>query len=89
MRKERHSHRSRGGGKGSEEEGEKISIELPLDLPPILADPAPSDEFKVEEYKDLNKGSFDIGDPLTTNLYVGNINPKVSVCLCVCEVCYV
>ena len=23
------------------------------------------------------KGSFDTGDPLTTNLYVGNINPKV------------
>ena len=26
------------------------------------------------------KGSFDTGDPLTTNLYVGNINPKVNVC---------
>lgn len=23
-------------------------------------------------------GSHDIGDPLTTNLYVGNINPAVS-----------
>lgn len=37
--------------------------------------------FSIEEYKDLTeKGSFDTGDPLTTNLYVGNINPKVSVC---------
>lgn len=32
--------------------------------------------FEVEEYKEV-KGSFDTGDPLTTNLYVGNINPKV------------
>jgi len=29
------------------------------------------------EYKDLVKGSFDTEDPLTTNLCVGNINPKV------------
>jgi hypothetical protein len=35
--------------------------------------------FAVDEYKDMAmKGSFDSGDPLTTNLYVGNINPKVS-----------
>ena len=35
--------------------------------------------FVVEEYKDMAaKGSFDSGDPMTTNLYVGNINPKVS-----------
>lgn len=35
--------------------------------------------FDIEEYKDMSgKGSFDTGDPLTTNLYVGNINPKVS-----------
>lgn len=32
--------------------------------------------FEVDEYKEA-KGSFDTGDPLTTNLYVGNINPKV------------
>ena len=36
--------------------------------------------FSIEEYKELGgKGSFDTGDPLTTNLYVGNINPKVRV----------
>ena len=39
--------------------------------------PQISEVFKVEEYKDMLKGSFDTGDPLTTNLYVGNINPKV------------
>ena len=34
--------------------------------------------FEVEEYSDMTlKGSFDNGDPLTTNLYVGNINPNV------------
>ena len=25
------------------------------------------------------KGSFDSGDPNTTNIYLGNINPKVSI----------
>ena len=39
------------------------------------------EDFKVDEYKDMLKGSFDTGDPLTTNLYVGNINPKVH-CTC-------
>lgn len=28
-------------------------------------------------------GSFDVGDPNTTNIYLGNINPKV-LCLFVC-----
>ena len=53
----------------------------------------------VDEYKELMKGSFDTGNPLTTNLYVGNISPKVgcwvwaacsicvSVCVFVCFVC--
>jgi len=35
------------------------------------------DVFKVETYKDIVKSTLDTGDPLTTNLYVGNINPKV------------
>lgn len=45
-----------------------------------VVQPKPVEEpFLVEEYKDMAaKGSFDSGDPLTTNLYVGNINPKVS-----------
>ena len=44
-----------------------------------LVAPKPEEPFVVEEYKDMaGKGSFDSGDPLTTNLYVGNINPKVS-----------
>ena len=54
---------------------------------------------QVDEYKELLKGSFDTGNPLTTNLYVGNISPKVGcvfVCVgvwcgvygvCVCGVC--
>ena len=47
-------------------------------------EPAPKqvqeEPFSIEEYKELaGKGSFDTGDPLTTNLYVGNINPKVRV----------
>ena len=33
--------------------------------------------FTVEEHK---SGSFDTGDPLTTNLYVGNISPQVRTC---------
>ena len=52
-------------------------IDLPLAAPEPLLEPAEVEAFKVDEYKDLNKGSFDTGDPLTTNLYVGNINPKV------------
>lgn len=43
---------------------------------PEEVDPPPTEDFKVDEYKDMMKGSFDTGDPLTTNLYVGNINPK-------------
>lgn len=42
--------------------------------------------FVIDEYKDMSgKGSFDTGDPLTTNLYVGNINPKVSCGWLVCS----
>ncbi len=41
-------------------------------------EPEPSSEiFEVEEYKLLKSGSLDVGDSITTNLYVGNINPKV------------
>ena len=40
----------------------------------------PEEIFDVDEYKEMaGKGSFDTGDPLTTNLYVGNINPKVRI----------
>lgn len=28
--------------------------------------------------QDTEKGSFDTGDPYTTNLYVGNINPATT-----------
>lgn len=51
---------------------------------PEEVDPPQTEDFKVDEYKDMMKGSFDTGDPLTTNLYVGNINPKVHVqCRCI------
>ena len=51
---------------------------LPLSVPEEEVEPPQTeDTFKVDEYKDMLKGSFDTGDPLTTNLYVGNINPKV------------
>ena len=54
---------------------------LPLDT--VEDEPDEQPHFlEVEEYKDV-KGSFDTGDPLTTNLYVGNINPKVTEwCTC-------
>lgn len=43
-----------------------------------LKQPEQEEPFSIEEFKDAaGKGSFDTGDPLTTNLYVGNINPKV------------
>lgn len=90
IRKERHSQRAKsrgeggGGGEGrvrEEEEGDRKDgghdSNLPLLAEPLL-DPVDTEPFKVDEYKELNKGSFDTGDPLTTNLYVGNINPKVS-----------
>lgn len=70
-RKERHSAREKGI--------------LPLDAPELAPAPPrptadPLDLFKVEEYKDTTgKGSFDTGDPLSTNIYVGNINPKVGL----------
>ena len=76
IRKERHGHRSKGGGGEKEKErGAEEGDDLSLELPPILPDPVAAEDFKLEE---LGKGSFDTGDPLTTNLYVGNINPKVS-----------
>jgi hypothetical protein len=31
-------------------------------------------------------GSFDDGDPQTTNLYVGNLSPKVDLTCCSCSV---
>ncbi len=31
-------------------------------------------------------GSFDDGDPQTTNLYVGNLSPKVGILQCACFV---
>lgn len=67
---------------------------LPLSAPEEeLVEPQQTEIFKVDEYKDMMKGSFDTGDPLTTNLYVGNINPKVifvvmlgaSICTCTCK----
>ena len=81
IRMERHGQRSKGpseggGGRGEEREGEGEE-ELPSEPLPILPDPVVPEDFKVDEYKELGKGSFDNGDPLTTNLYVGNINPKV------------
>ena len=62
-----------GEGGGGGEEGEEKYLDLPLEAPQLLPEPD-IESFKVDEY---NKGSFDNGDPLTTNLYVGNINPKV------------
>lgn len=68
IRKERHEQRSAA-----------TKADLPLDTPeaPPDVEPQDTDPFKVDEYRELQKGSFDTGDPLTTNLYVGNINPKV------------
>lgn len=49
-------------------------------LPPPREERAPGSFF--------DKGSFDTGDPYTTNLFVGNLAPdvdeQVCVCLCVC-----
>lgn len=69
--------RVRGAGEGGGETTEVKGIELPLAAPDLLPGPDDLEDFKVDEYRDLSKGSFDTGDPLTTNLYVGNINPKV------------
>lgn len=40
----------------------------------------PSSSLEQETYKEEGKetGSFDNGDPNTTNLYLGNLNPKIS-----------
>ena len=44
----------------------------------VVKQPEQEEPFNIDEFKDAaGKGSFDTGDPLTTNLYVGNINPKV------------
>ena len=40
---------------------------LPHSLPP-----------SADDYRLPGSGSFDTGDPNTTNIYLGNINPKVS-----------
>lgn len=34
-----------------------------------------------------SKGSFDTGDPTTTNLFVGNLNPQTTGTICNCK-CY-
>ena len=61
---------SRKERRANREASQRISPE-PVETPAL---------FNVEEYTDINsKGSFDNGDPLTTNLYVGNINPKVQL----------
>lgn len=40
---------------------------------------APSSSLEQETYKEEKEtGSFDNGDPNTTNLYLGNLNPKIS-----------
>ena len=59
-----------------ERQSQKSTGLLPLSIPEEV-EPPQVESFKVDEYKDMMKGSFDTGDPLTTNLYVGNINPKV------------
>lgn len=59
-----------------ERQDQKSGGLLPLSIPEEV-DPPQAEDFKVDEFKDMLKGSFDTGDPLTTNLYVGNINPKV------------
>ena len=69
-----------------ERQGHKSGGLLPLSVPEEV-DPPQTEDFKIDEYKDMMKGSFDTGDPLTTNLYVGNINPKVHAyvqCRCMC-----
>ncbi|XP_014681632.1 PREDICTED: U2 snRNP-associated SURP motif-containing protein-like [Priapulus caudatus] len=43
-------------------------------LESLLAKPDPMDEFD----KSLGYGSHDNGDPQTTNLYLGNLNPKMT-----------
>ena len=69
-----------------ERQGQKSGGLLPLSVPEEV-DPPPAEAFKVDEYKDMMKGSFDTGDPLTTNLYVGNINPKVYTYIYMYSVC--
>ena len=66
-----------------ERQGHKSGGLLPLSIPEEV-DPPQTEDFKIDEYKDMMKGSFDTGDPLTTNLYVGNINPKVRVYVHMC-----
>ena len=35
--------------------------------------------FKADDYRYPSYGSYDTGDPSTTNLYLGNLNPKVKL----------
>ncbi len=69
----RRSQDSRNERKAVREAGVEVKVEK---TPPPQEEP--EEVFDIEDYKDMTgKGSFDNGDPLTTNLYVGNINPKV------------
>jgi len=45
---------------------------------PTESIPAMPDDFHVAEFEGIYQGSHDTGDPLTTNLYVGNIHPKMN-----------
>jgi len=45
---------------------------------PTESIPATQDDFHVAEFEGIYQGSHDTGDPLTTNLYVGNIHPKMN-----------
>jgi len=45
---------------------------------PTESTPATQDDFHVAEFEGIYQGSHDTGDPLTTNLYVGNIHPKMN-----------
>lgn len=53
----------------------RITGDLPLDAPEVDDEKR---QFKVDEFSSIPKGSHDHGDPLTTNLYIGNINPKMT-----------
>lgn len=37
----------------------------------------PEHHSHASEVRETNTGSFDTGDPNTTNLYLGNLSPKV------------
>jgi U2-associated protein SR140 len=46
---------------------------IPIDAPDVT-----TQEFKVQEFEEISLGSHDTGNPLTTNLYIGNIHPKMN-----------